>query len=168
MPRSKPTPALRAMEDEIALQDKEDTEKTARIEALCSRFEAAARQRLQAGDKRITWSSSAEASIGQGDVVRAPPHYARGTPHAASGKQEKLAAQLATAEWDSAAANARNTSLWSNQGDLTVPCQLRMLLLQMNLKTPLMEHPRIPSRNLPLRQDLRTPPIVLGHQVQHL
>jgi hypothetical protein len=43
MPHSKPTPALRVMEDEIALQDKEDTEKTARIKALRSGFEAAAR-----------------------------------------------------------------------------------------------------------------------------
>jgi hypothetical protein len=45
-PCSKPTPMLRAMEDEIALQDKEDTEKTARIKALRSSFEAAARQWL--------------------------------------------------------------------------------------------------------------------------
>jgi hypothetical protein len=124
-PRSKPTPVMRAMEDEISLQDKEDTEKTARIEALCSRFEAAAKQQLQAGDKRITWSSSTEASIGQGDVVGAPLHYARGTPHAASGKQEKLVARLATAERDSAAANACVASLRSNQGgpDGTLPAQ---------------------------------------------
>jgi hypothetical protein len=124
-PRSKPTPALRVMEDEIALQDKEDTEKTVRIKALRSRFEAAARQRLQAGNKRITWSSSMEASIGQGDVVGVPPHYARGTPHAALDKQEKLAARLATAEWDSAAANAHVASLRSNQDgpDGTLPVQ---------------------------------------------
>jgi hypothetical protein len=92
MPRSEPTPALHVMEDEIALQDKEDTEKTARIKALRSGFEAAARQQLQAGDKSITWSSSTEASIGQGDIIGVPPHYARRTPHSASGKQEKLAA----------------------------------------------------------------------------
>jgi hypothetical protein len=114
-PHSKPTPALCAMEDDIALQDKEDTEKTARINALHSRFEAAARQRLQAGNKRITWSSSMEASIGQGDVVGAPPHYARGIPHAASGKQEKLAARLATAKRDSAAANACVTTGYGSQ-----------------------------------------------------
>jgi hypothetical protein len=124
-PRSKPTPALRAMEDEIAFQDKENTEKTARIEALRSGFEAAARQRLQAGNKRITWSSSTEASTGQGDVVGAPPHYAKETPHAASGKQEKLAEWLATAKWDSVAANACVASLQSNQGEPngTLPAQ---------------------------------------------
>ncbi len=116
MPHSKPTPALCTMEDTIALQDKVDTEKTARIKALRSRFEAAARQLLQAGDKKITWSSSTEASIGQGDVIGVPPHYARRTPHAASGKQEKLAARLTTAERDSAAANACVASLGSNQG----------------------------------------------------
>jgi hypothetical protein len=119
------TPALHAMEDDIALQDEEDKEKTARIDALCTGFEAAARQRLQASDKRISWSSPIEASINQGDVVGKPPHYARGTPHVASGKQEKLAARLATTKWDSAAANARVASLWANQGgpDGTLPAQ---------------------------------------------
>ncbi len=168
MPCSEPTPALHAMEDEIALQDKEDTEKTARIEALCSRFEAAARHQLQAGNKRITWSSSTEASIGQGDVVVVPPHYARGTPRAALGKQEKLAAWLATAKWDSAAANACVASLRSDQGgpDGTLPAQ----------GTPPPNEPEDPidgtsenpTGNLPLRGYLRTPPMVLGHQVQHL
>ncbi len=77
------------------------------------------------GDKRITWSSSMKASISQGDVVGAPPHYARGTPHAASGKQEKLAAWLPTAKQDSAAVNACVASLRSDQGgpDGTLPAQ---------------------------------------------
>jgi hypothetical protein len=124
-PRSEPTPALRTMEDEIALQDKEDNiEKTVRTKALRSGFEAAVhRQQLQASNKWITLSSSTEAYIGQGDVIGAPPHYVRGTPHVASGKQEKLAARLMMAKWDSAAANACIASLWSNQGgpDGTLP-----------------------------------------------
>jgi hypothetical protein len=98
MPRSEPTPVLRTMEDDIDLQDKEDKAKTARINAPCSGFEAATKQRLQAGDKRISWSSPMETSIDQGDVVGMPPHYARGTPHVALGKQEKLVAWLATAK----------------------------------------------------------------------
>ncbi len=115
-PCRKLTPALHAMEDGISLQDKEDKEKTVWINALHSGFEAAARQRLQAGDKRISWSSPMEAFIDQGGVVGTPPHFARGTPYVALGKQKKLVAWLATAEQDSVAANARFASLWADQG----------------------------------------------------
>jgi hypothetical protein len=66
-----------------------------------------------------------EASTNQGDVIGTPPHYARGTPRVALGKQKKLAAWLATAKWDSAAANARVASLWADRGrpDGTLPAQ---------------------------------------------
>jgi hypothetical protein len=112
------TPKLHAMEEDIALPEREATKKTARIDALRSGYEAANILRIQESDKWISWSPVTEVSSIQGSYDGAPPLHLRGTPHAALGKQGKLAAWLATAEWDSVATNACINAL---QSDLEGP-----------------------------------------------
>jgi hypothetical protein len=102
------------MEEDIALQEGEATKKIARIDALWLGYEAAARLKIQESNKWISWSPVTKASSVQGSYDGAPPLHSRGTPHAALGKQVKLAARLATAERYSAAANARVNALRSD------------------------------------------------------
>jgi hypothetical protein len=134
------TPKLRAMEEDIALQEREATKKTARIDALRSGYEAAIKLRIQESDKWISWSPVTKASYVQGSYDGAPPLHSRGTSHTASGKQVKLVAQLQQLNgtpWQLMPGLMLSGLIWRDPTRLRL---LRMLSLGMNLMTTLMEH----------------------------